>query len=126
MHRKCQTAVLDAALPVVVHPDSERELVQHGRNTAWICEVGTREEWGPFDRFCGAVAAAAADSTLPTHCRHDSSFILRDGVSKSFQVFCQARDGEEGLRQERPLAEALRAGTVRAWLERAEAFYKKG
>ena len=68
-----------------------------------------------------AVAAGAADSTLPTHCRHDSSFNLRDGVSKSFQVFCQTRDGEDGLRQERPLVEALREGTD-GWTELVAAF----
>jgi hypothetical protein len=57
-----------------------------------------------------AVAAGAADSTLPAVCRHDSAFITRDGVSKSFRVACDTRDAEAGLRRERPIIEALRRG----------------
>ena len=54
---------LVAARPVVVHPDNEHELVQYGRNTAWICELGTRDEWGSFDQFCSAITAATVDFT---------------------------------------------------------------
>jgi hypothetical protein len=61
-----------------------------------------------------AVAAAAADSILPTHCRHDSSFITRTSVSKDFLVFCNRRDGETGLGQEKPIMEALKDGAS-AW-----------
>ena len=57
-----------------------------------------------------AVAAGAADSALPTVCRHDGAFTARDGVSKSFRVACDTRDAEAGLRRERPIIEALREG----------------
>ena len=72
-----------------------------------------------------AVAAAAADSILPLFCRHDSSFIERDGVNKSFFVFCLTRDGEEGLDQEQGLIEALREG-AEDWPELISSFEDEG
>ncbi|RIL08132.1 MAG: hypothetical protein DCC71_00620 [Proteobacteria bacterium] len=38
--------------------DRGRELVAHGRETVWICELGRRASDGPFDDFASRIAAA--------------------------------------------------------------------
>ena len=80
----------------------------------------TRHEVAVITRG-SAVAAAAADSSTPLTCRHDSPFIERAGVEKDFLVFCLTRDGEQGLSEEEPIIDALEEAAS-AWPELVEPF----
>jgi len=39
-------------------PESAYELIADGRSNVWICELGSRGEWGGFDEFVEALSVA--------------------------------------------------------------------
>jgi hypothetical protein len=70
----------------------------------------TRHEVSVHTRS-SAVSAAVSDSAGPLACRHDGPFVTRAGVTKSVDVQCRTRDGEQGLGAERPILDALARAT---------------
>jgi hypothetical protein len=52
---------LIGALPLSVHAEEPNELVQSGKNSAWVCEIGTAEEWGSFDRFKEVTSSSSVE-----------------------------------------------------------------
>jgi hypothetical protein len=51
--------------------DADYELVAEGKRTAWVCELGNRNQHGSFEAFVHAVADATIEGDA-THVRYDS------------------------------------------------------